>query len=66
MHYLSWSSQNEFIAECGKLVCDAIVEEVNPLGPIAPKVALLTSYGFVASLFQTKFAHELVFLLVVC
>ena len=39
---------------------------VNPLGPIAPKVALLTSYGFVASLFQTKFAHELVFLLVVC
>ena len=39
---------------------------VNPLGPIAPKVALLTSYGFVASLFQTKFAHDLVFLLVVC
>ena len=39
---------------------------LNPLGPIAPKVALLTSYGFVASLFQTKFAHELVFLLVVC
>ena len=29
VHYLSWSSQNEFIAECGKLVCDAIVEEVK-------------------------------------
>ena len=29
MHYLSWSSQNEFIAECGKLVCDATVEEVK-------------------------------------
>ena len=22
-HYLSWSSQNEFIAECGKVVLDA-------------------------------------------
>ena len=29
VHYLSWSSQNEFIAESGKLVCDAIVEEVK-------------------------------------
>ena len=36
-----------------------------PLGPIAPKVALLTTYSFVASLFETKFAHELVLLLVV-
>ena len=39
--------------------------EFNPLGPIAPKVALLTTYSFVASLFETKFAHELVLLLVV-
>ena len=29
VHYLSWTSQNEFIAECGKLVCDAIVQEVK-------------------------------------
>ena len=42
------------------------VTEINPLGPIAPKVALLTSYFFVASHFETKFAHELVVLLVVC
>lgn len=28
-HYLSWSSQNEFIAECGKLVLDAVIEEVK-------------------------------------
>ena len=40
-------------------------KELNPLGPIAPKVALLTTYSFVASLFVTKFAHELVLLLVV-
>ena len=38
----------------------------NPLGPIAPKVAHLTSYCFVASPFETKLAHELVFILVVC
>ena len=40
--------------------------KLNPLGPIAPKVALLTSYFFVASHFETKFAHELVVLFVVC
>ena len=28
-HYLSWSSQNEFIAECGKLVLDAVIKEVH-------------------------------------
>ena len=45
----------------------AMSGSLNPLtlGPIAPKVALLTSYCFVASLFETKFAHKLVFLLVV-
>ena len=38
---------------------------LDPLGPIAPKVALLTSYSFVASLFEMGFAYELIFLLVV-
>ena len=28
-HYLSWSCQNEFIAECAKLLLDAIVKEVK-------------------------------------
>ena len=28
-HYLSWSSQNEFITECGKLVLDAVIKEVT-------------------------------------
>ena len=36
------------------------------LGPIAQKVAHLTSYCFVASPFETKLAHELLFILVVC
>jgi len=39
---------------------------LNPLGPIAPKVAHLTSCCFVASPFETKLAHKLVFILVVC
>ena len=28
-HYLSWSSQNEFIEECAKLVTQAIVNELK-------------------------------------
>ena len=28
-HYLSWLSQNEFIEECGKVVINAIIEEVK-------------------------------------
>ena len=48
---------------CNRL---CVYKPFNPLGPIAPKVALLTSYCFVASHFETKFAHELVVLLVVC
>ena len=28
-HYLSWYSQNEFIKECGKLVRQAVLDEVK-------------------------------------
>ena len=42
------------------------VELFNHLGPIVPKVAHLTLYCFVASPFETKLSHELVFILVVC
>ena len=28
-HYQSWSSQNEFILECGKLVQEAVIKEVK-------------------------------------
>ena len=38
----------------------------NPLGPIAPKGALLTLYGFVASHFAMPFPQELTLLLAVC
>ena len=43
-----------------------VMDEVSPLGPIAPKVALLTWYCFVAYHCKTVFTHKLVILLVVC
>ena len=38
----------------------------GPLGPIVQKVTHLTSYCFVASPFETKLTHKLLFILVVC